>query len=213
VIQVAWRLSALGLLVAIAAACGQGSRTPCSLAVPGYDARGNRIPFRIVSVVPEGEVVDLLKIEGEYRVSADNETIHFPETFIGMRPLVITLQDPKGRQMKHRVGRTACQQRASFQYGLLDTGDEVAWAVVSGQLAGCRFQGDWWVRAMPLFGQPTYEGYVQPDGKFQLETPQGTRHIVVFGSGKIPVKVQAFDVVVGGKNDMGVVDLSGACPP
>jgi hypothetical protein len=78
--------------------------------------------------------------------------------------------------------------------------------------------GDWWLRAMPMFGgheeRTAYEGYVHPsDATFALTAGLfGERHLLVLGHGKFPVKTFSVDVTVGTKNDVGVIDLSATCP-
>jgi hypothetical protein len=69
---------------------------------------------------------------------------------------------------------------------------------------------------MPMFGGhegPNIEGYIQSvDGRFLLSCFRGERHIVVIGRDKQPIKTFGIDVVAGGKNDIGVVNLTGLCP-
>ncbi len=114
------------------------------------------------------------------------------------------------------ISITACQGRVSVEYGERDTGADVAWSVVNGQLRGCQLKGDWWIRAMPMFGchaGQSFEGYIDPtSGRFSFACSRGERHIVIVGRGKEPIKAVAVDVVAGGDNDMGVVDITGLCP-
>jgi len=69
---------------------------------------------------------------------------------------------------------------------------------------------------MPMFGGhegPTVEGYIDSsDGRFWLNCYRGERHIVVIGRDKQPIKAFGFDLISGGKNDAGTIDLSGLCP-
>jgi hypothetical protein len=188
-----------------------------------YDASGERLSFRISAVTPEGEGgVDLLRThEREYRVVAKGEKLYFPNLFIGQRRLQLVLENGEGRKITTYVGITHCQQRTSVEYGgardsTLGTGD-VAYSMVGGRLTGCKLMGDWWVRAMPMFGGQDspiiYEGFIRrDDGVFSIASSHGERHIIVIGKGKQPVKALAFDVVEGGRNEIGVVDLVGSCP-
>lgn len=71
---------------------------------------------------------------------------------------------------------------------------------------------------MPMYGgyegPSVYEGRIDPaNGSFTLEASmRGVRHVLVVGTDKQPLKVFAVDVIVGGKNDAGDLDLSGSCP-
>jgi len=99
----------------------------------------------------------------------------------------------------------------------LGTGD-VAWSVIKGRINGCTLAGDWWIRAVPMFGSQDspiiHEGFINlSDGAFWIPSSiHGERHIIVIGRDKEPLKVLAFDAAEGGKNDVGAVDLSNSCP-
>jgi hypothetical protein len=86
-----------------------------------------------------------------------------------------------------------------------------------GRITGCPTAGDWWVRVMPMFGVfrdfLPHEGYVSPkDGSFTVSgSMRGERHLVAIGRGREALKVLGFDVVEGGRNDVGVIDLSTVC--
>jgi hypothetical protein len=212
----------LALILASSYAKAAESLPGCSLEVPVYDARGERLSFRISAVSPEGESgVDLLNTrEREYRVVAKGEKLYFQASFIGKRRLQLVLENGEGRKITTYVAITHCQQRTSVEYGgardgTLGTGD-VAYSMVGGRLTGCELVGDWWIRAMPMFGgqdSPViYEGFIRrDDGVFSIASSHGERHIIVIGKGKQPVRVLAFDVVEGGLNEIGVVDLTGSC--
>jgi hypothetical protein len=111
-----------------------------------------------------------------------------------------------------------CQQRNSLRYGQEFDGFDVAWSTISGHLSGCQFTGDWWVRAMPMFGGPgaawAYDGHIRSDGKFSISgNMPGVRHMIVVGKDKQPIRVIAVDVTVGiAENEAGSVDLTGLCP-
>jgi hypothetical protein len=110
-----------------------------------------------------------------------------------------------------------CPQRASIRVGESELYGDVLYVTIRGRASGCRFSGDWWIRAMPMFGtsssQPALDGYIQQDGTFALSGQmQAERHLVVFGRDKQPVKAIGVDVTVGKDNDVGIVDLAGSCP-
>lgn len=217
------QLAILLLMASVSITSSAQAQPACSAHLPVYDAKGAHLQFRIVDVRPDtGEKdmdkIDLLHTEkGEYRLKADGETLYFSKAWIGGKAVRVTLEGPKGAKVYGRVRFLACEQRTSFRYRQLDTGFDVGWSTITGRLSGCEFMGDWWIRAMPMFGgpelSPSFEGYVRPDGRFSIDQGMdGVRHIIVVGKGNQPVKTFTVDVVVGGKNDAGTVDLHGLCP-
>jgi hypothetical protein len=219
-------LSVLALLVTVAQlvvpARAEGSLPACSLNVPVYDPKGAKLAFRIATVTPEGnDGIDLLTIQQkEYRVAVRGDTLYFQAGLIGKRRLTLVMQDESGKRITTHVSLMHCQQRMSVEYGVLSslgTGD-VAWSTVSGRLTGCNLAGDWWIRALPMFGgqgsQIIHEGFIRSsDGTFWIvSSVHGERHIIVVGKDRQPVKAFAFDVVEGARNDTGVIDLTGLCP-
>jgi hypothetical protein len=147
-------------------------------------------------------------------LSAGAERLLFDESVISAS-IEVTLSGGNGAEIKKRVTLMECQQRWSVQYGILDTGRDVAWSTVTGRMLGCTLTGDWWIRAVPMYEDgPISNGHVRlTDGSFSVPVgTRGGRHILVIGKDRTPVKVLGFDVVAGGKNDTGVVDLSGSCP-
>ena len=213
-----WRLFQVWMpLLMVGAAHTEDLRPRCFLDASVYDATGDRLAFKIAAVSPHGEGVDLLTIKPEgARLLVDGNRLYFSENLIGRVPLDITISDRTGMRTKSPVVLTGCQQRMSFQLGERDTGADIGWSTVKGQITGCRLVGDWWIRAMPMFGGhdgPTFEGYIySTDGRFTLNLHRGERHIVIIGRDKQPIKVFGFDLVSGGNNDTGIIDLTGLCP-
>ncbi len=161
--------------------------------------------------------MDLLTVQQkEYRASVSGEKLYFVKQFLG-RSLLITFEDDGQRRFKQRVTLMSCEQRWSITRGQLDSGADVSGSMVSGRFSGCVFSGNWWIRAMPMFGAEqsprAFDGYVKNDGSFQVTASlAGQRYIFVVGKDKQPIKAIAVDVVVGGKNETGIVDLTGLCP-
>ena len=196
---------------------------PCFVDLPVYDARGNRLAFNIVSAK---------QLEPPENVRSLGRDIHIPEngsrlTF-SKRALQsgfeITLKGPDNRQIKRQVELVACRQRTSLQFGELDSGGDAAGSTILGRITKCRLQGDWWVRVMPMFGADwgnrphgppvCHDGHVRlTDGSFVITgAMRGERHILVVGRGRDTVKVVGIDVVAGGQNPLGDIDLTDACP-
>jgi hypothetical protein len=204
------------------ASCGNAAvpLPPCYVEVPLYDARGNRLSYRVVAVTPEDEKsVNLLTFpQPQDRITAVGERLYFSERWVGGRRIEITLKAGTGRTVMGRIALMGCQQRTSLEDGWLDTGLDVPTSTVRGRFTGCRIAGDWWVSAMPMFhGQESpmlHEGFIRSDGVFWITSSMtGQRHIIVVGRGKSPVKAFAADVVTGGaKIELGDIDLSAACP-
>ena len=194
---------------------------PCFVELPVYDPEGNKLSFRLTSaIVPAdegGTAMDLRSTtDNEYRSTVVGDRLYFPLEAMIQTLMSLTFEDNEGNQIRERVALVTCEQRTSFRYGTKDSGIDGG-TELRGRVAGCAFSGDWWVRAMPMFGGfeggSSCEGFVRPtDGVFSLMGMFGERQIVVFGKGKRPVKAVAADVVQGDVNDMGVVDLRGSCP-
>ncbi len=199
---------------------GVDARELCFVDLPVYDAAGERMSTNITAVRRAGQdnsIDFLLTNQSEYRMTAAGDRLYFPERAISA-VVEITMTLKSRVSIKRRVALMGCQQRTSLQFGQADSGADVRTSTIKGRIAGCSTVGDWWIRAMPMFGghddPATYEGYIRgKDGVFLLTASlRGERHIIIIGKDKQPIKVLAFDVVVGGQNEIGSVDISGLCP-
>lgn len=194
---------------------------PCILDVPVYDPHGNRLPFNVVglTVEVEGSKTELLgkEIDG-IRITSKGDRVFFSSArIIGTGPIEVTLESSKRDLIKTKVYIAACRLRRSLFYGQSDLGYDVTSVFIRGRFSGCRFTGDWWVRAMAMFGghlgSALEDGYVESDGAFWLYVgATGVRRLLVIGKGKQPIRVVGFDVTVGKEHDIGNIDLSGSCP-
>lgn len=200
---------------------GRVAMPPCSIELPVFNATGDQVPYQVVGVeYQEGQTyIDLLSTQaGPFRVTVKGNRVYFPRTLI-RRTVIVTLSNERGDRFAQHVPLYTCQQRTSLQHGERDIGlGDVAWSLVTGKLAGCKLDEHWWIRAMPMFGgnihKSSFEGHINwRNGSFNIEFSfTGERHIFVVGRGKEPLKVFALDLVVGGKNDAGVIDLRSVCP-
>ncbi len=212
-----YRLQVLMLVLSAGVVAAADQRPPCSLDLPTYDAVGNRLAFKIISVSPREEGVNLLTSKPRgFSLVVDENRLYFSENLIAKGPFKITLGDQTGRRLTRSVVLTGCQGRISFQYGERATALDVGWVTVNGRIVGCALHGDWWIRALPMFGGhdgPTFEGYIDAKtGRFSLNCIRGERHIVIIGKDTQPLRVLGTNVIMGGKNDIGTTDLSGLCP-
>lgn len=195
-----------------------GEPPSCFLDLSVHDSAGERVKFRIVSVTREDDrKVDFLKAPDEFRMVVAGERLRFPRKAANGMGLQLTLEDARGRRIIERLPLLGCEQRATIRRGQADSGADVFISSAEGRLAGCQLAGDWWIRAVPMFGTPdtstATQGYVRnADGFFRVDFSSGERLIVVVGRGKEPVKVFAVNVTAGSKNNIGTVDLSGSCP-
>lgn len=194
--------------------------TACFVDLPVYDATGNRVPFKVVAVsLQESPATNFLTVrESKYRMKVNGERLYFPKAWIGSRQFLLTLSSAKGVRFTAPLTVLACEQRISLQYGQSESGGDVGWTTIRGRFVGCSLSGDWWVRAMPMFGgnefRPSFEGSIRlADGNFEFNASvRGERHILVAGKDKQPLKTFGIDVMAGRQNDVGTLDLSGACP-
>ena len=187
--------------------------------LPVYDSTGNRTPFRVVSVAPEQNPgINLLERVPEL-IRAEGTDIWFSSgKHVMGRPMIVEPRNHAGSDLSTTIYLSQCPQRHSLRVGVSETGlGDVSGETIRGRLTGCRFTGNWWVRAMPMFGEgegpeTVFEGYIHPNGEFSLSGGMhGERHILIFGSGRRPVFALGFDVVLAGENLLGVIDLSGKC--
>ena len=190
----------------------------CMLDIPVYDAFGSRANYSVVWVSAErNDSINLLSARpSEVRKVADSRLIL--DRSLLRRVLVVTLEDRNGARVRHPVLLMQCPQRVSVRIGSNETGGDLAFSTLEGRLTGCGFAGDWWIRAINMFGSPTapasLEAGVEPDGSFALSGHMaGERHLLVVGRDRFPVKSIGVNVVVGKPNDIGIVDVSGNCPP
>jgi hypothetical protein len=210
------------VLVTVVAAEAQEPPPPCTLDVPVYSPTGSQLPFRITRVTSANEKNrNLLSIiSSEIQVSKDGTRISFQSNRIVGREIEVSLQGPQGSVETTRVIVTSCRMRRSIFHGQLATGADVSGIDVTGRLSGCKFDGDWWVRAVPMFGRndgihrsDPVDGHVDSDGTFWLVLGDyGVRHAMIIGKGQVPIKVVGFDVTAGRNTDLGSVDVKGLCP-
>lgn len=195
---------------------------PCIVDVPVYGPSGDLLLFRVTRVTAkEDPATNVLSLKGAgVKTTRDGRGVIFSSDRIVSREIEITLKDPKGVTVITHFVVTSCRLRRSIFHGQLETGADVSGTGVTGRLSGCKFDGDWWVRAIPMFGgndgiggSNAVDGYVNSDGSFWLFLGDyGVRHAMIIGRGKSPLKVIAFDLTTGKHTDLGSVDLKGLCP-
>jgi hypothetical protein len=191
----------------------------CVIEFPVYDPFGTRLAFKISRVSPQGNPKLNLLSATPPPFTSKGDRVFFSNLSLIGRNLEVVLDGPKGAQVTARTPVTACRLRRSLFWGISDAGPDVNGIAVSGRLSGCQFGGDWWVRALPLFGghegegNYTVDGYVESDGRFMLVLgPLGVRRLLIIGHAKDPVRAIAVDVTQGKPTDLGIIDISGACP-
>jgi len=207
------------VVVACLASVSCTEEPPCRLYLPVYDQFGDRLhQFRVTRVTPlQNPQVNLLTFFPHKVRRAGNDQLIVDRNLRG-RELEVTLEDQRGTKITAPLYFAECPERVSFRVGLTyGYGDSVGETVI-GRLAGCRFTGDWWIRAINMFGSwasPAIpETLVREDGSFRLGGHmRGERHIVVVGKDKWPVEAVGVNIQEGGINDLGTIDLSGRCPP
>ena len=61
-------------------------------------------------------------------------------------------------------------------------------------------------------GELAYEGYIDADGKFEIVGSfQGKRYIIILGFDDTPLSIHAYNVTVGGENNVGEMRIGGPC--
>jgi hypothetical protein len=88
--------------------------------------------------------------------------------------------------------------------------------LLMGRLEGCDFEGDWWVRIVPLVGQNgrTFEGAVQRSGVFEIpgEFNRG-RYALLVGFEREVIRTGGFNLrPVRNLFSVGTISLREGCP-
>jgi hypothetical protein len=207
-------------VLTIASAASVCAQLDCSVEMPVYDQYGKRLAFRIASVRPvavtsEGSVDR--RVIGTYRVAATGASIEFAKSWLQTDGFVANLVGPESAKIDVKVPVGRCRYRQSTVYGRNDTGADVNFSVISGRIIGCRMEGDWWVRAVPMFGGGafvgSFEGFVnRASGEFELAASMsGQRHVVLVGRDSDVIRTISINVVVGGKNKIAPIVLTTGC--
>ena len=233
-------LAGPALLIALLASSGTGNaqatNPECFVELPVFDPLGVKVPFQIIEArAHEDDGPNLLASPREDgpRIG-ESDRLYFPRTWIGSGLVYVTLKAVHQEKLKEALGLTrlgrpltlkaslvisSCQQRTSLRVGEKDTNFDVMGSMIEGRIGGGQVDGDWWIRAMPMFGghneRSVYEGFIHPtDGSFSLTAHmRGERHILIVGKGRHPLTAIGVDVTAGGgKTDVGVLDLSAKCP-
>ncbi len=210
------RVLVVGLVVGCNG-CSAQTRA-CYTDFPVFDPVGNMLSFNIVSVSPEeNEDTNLLKSEiGGYQIEGRGGRLYFGKELIGSRTLVVALEDSRGQRVRTVVALLDCRQRVSLRFGDSDSGADARWTRVDGRLSGCHLEGNWWIRAAPMFGDyappESDHSYVsKDDGSFWFAAKGGYRHVVIVGNGRHVVASFAVDIDRGSRNDVGTIDLTRQC--
>lgn len=194
----------------------------CAVRFAAYDPVGKPIEVSVQRVAPESDPsVDLLTASKQaVWLTEANTTVHFAVPSIVGRTFTVQLLLSQKESKTMRVAVMQCPQRVSIRWGeVSDQFGDFAFSEVRGRVTGCATRGDWWVRAMPMFGGATeagyriFEGVVEEDGAFRLAGHlSGERHILVIGKGRHALKVTEFDFGVGKVNPPLLIDMQGSCP-
>lgn len=204
-------------------ACGsqeqEASESTCFTELMVYDPHGYKLPFVISGVFAKGrrEEGDVRQIKGTpYGFGVKGARLSYSKRAIGISTLELVLVGPRGENVRTEVNLLACRQRNSVQHGNLHDGADAAASRLSGRIAGCNMDGDWWIKATPMFADNifarAYEGLVNSDGSFEIVANfWGGRHIIVVGKEREPIKALSMDITEGG-NNFAMIDLGGLCP-
>lgn len=224
-------LDSIGILCLIAvSACASlgASQSVCRVDVDVLTPFGDKLAgYELKS----GRVDGLeLSLEGENRLGVAMESfpprIVFSRRFSPPLEVYVELDLPRTAQRgtgTARKARTAvfgkfeiteCRQRVQILDG--SEMNVTGWGLlVKGRLTGCSFQGDWWVRASPMFGSfpNAAQGgsYVEPDGGFHMTLPTRQRYVLTIGVGRQFVRAVPIDVNRDFSVDLAPIDMRLFC--
>jgi hypothetical protein len=194
-----------------------GQPLACFVDLPVYGPTGERLKANVIAAKLRGRHENLLVAnQTGHLMSAQGERLFFSPQSLGLT-LEVDIELSSAVRVTRTAGLFECRDRASLQHGERDSGADVAVSKVVGRIKGCTIDGDWWVRIVPMFGSPAgaliFDGLIGPDGHFRIVgNLRGERHIVAIGKGSQPLAVVGVNVEVGGKNDIGMVNMGTACP-
>jgi hypothetical protein len=197
--------------------CLGAAESGCRLETPVYDAFGKRLAAKVVRISPDGKpMIDLLSSTPKL-ATVHSQDILFIDRSLLRHVINVTVEYGKGRMFLQPILLAQCPQRSSIRVGESETYGDFAFVSLQGQASGCGFDGDWWIRAMPMFGSvpsvAALEGYLERDGSFKLSGQMhGERHLLIFGRGEYPVMSVGVNVTIGKLNDVGIISLGSSCP-
>ena len=164
--------------------------------LPVYDAYGTKLAFTVQSLMPvkARSTKDIpLKYFGTYGIGKSKSSIIFDKLWLGTDGFRVTLVGAKPGEQKRpieiKVPLGECRYRQSTVVGNRDSGFDVSHTTAFGKVEGCKLEGDWWVRAVSIFGggeyMPGFEGFVDREtGDIVIAgILRGNRHLVVLGRG------------------------------
>jgi hypothetical protein len=193
--------------------------------LPAYDAYGtklNNVAVQSILPIKARSIKDVPeRYLGTYGIAKSKAAIIFDKQWLGSDGfrvvLVAAIAGSPIRNIEIEVPMLACRYRQSTVVGQRATGDDAEYTVAVGRVVGCKLEGEWWLRAVAIFGGGSYapgiEGFIdRVSGEITLAAiPSGTRHLVILGHGKDPIRTIAVDFVLGQQNVIPVFRLSPEC--
>lgn len=189
----------------------------CFVDLPLHDPAGNTLKYELISVRVNDSERDLLTFDDKtYRMRFDNGRLYFSHRMIALGAFHLKLRVGT-KAIDESIELTGCRQRWPLQRGQNSTNHDLIYSRITGGIAGCKPDAQWWVRSVPMFGHQVgprlVDGYVDATARtFDITGAlRGVRQILVFGRGKDVIAAHAVDVVEGKFNEVGEINLSSFC--
>jgi hypothetical protein len=204
------------MYICLGAVCAQC----CTLQIRAFDPIGNTVKVEIQSIeLWDPPRVDLLKSPlSKGKIQLDGARVLFRTPIEGIHLLIGFAQENDSRVELAHIPMLRCGQISTVVIGQRETGADVAASELDGRLVGCACSGsDLWVRLVPMFGATAvprwFEASVDPSRcSFTLvATMLGVRHILIVGRGNQSIKTVDVNILAGGRNDIGKVDIGSSC--
>lgn len=199
----------------------QDAKLPCVVEFVGYDGSGHQLSDVVVS---EPASIERSATIYESRKGVPLPTAQarvqgsrllFSPTLLGSL-ISIRVGEYTGGGYRRAVYLAACNQRETVFLRSLDDQDiDATYSQLVGRLDGCKdYEGDWWVRVQPLFGEDggIHESRVDSEtGAFVIVALGRVRQLIVAGRADQPLKAFAVDLDPN-ESAGSTYSMGGSCP-
>jgi thiamine phosphate synthase YjbQ (UPF0047 family) len=191
----------------------------CSTTIDSRDADGNPVDADIVSFQLHDSILFRVLAGDSPKdgVYIQGKSVFLPKKLIAGAKVDLSLLDKNNNKAHVTISLIKCNQTFSVVFGENDSGNDVVWSMITGQLAGCNCLSDMWLRAIPMFGaidNPSWtEAKIEAQTcKFEIHVNGfGTRQILIIGKGRTTIGTYDSIFKVGGDNSLGMIEFSRQC--
>ncbi|MGC4052407.1 MAG: hypothetical protein QM757_24005 [Paludibaculum sp.] len=191
------------------------------VSIPVYNERGKKLQYSVTAVMPTKHIKTEAAQPGWLAEHGFNPKITGVD-IVGLPAgnYTVWLKGPKGERVEREViVFGGCLERLSqtvYEPRPARPG-EADRDLITGRLEGCAFQGDWWVRLVPMTGQfsRSFEGLVRRDGVIGIPGHFDVgRYVLLVGFADKVVRTSEVNLWPSQNLDsIGTISLLNSCPP